>query len=224
MSWTLALSVGSGGIGAAKLGAAGSPESVGFFPDVDRAFAFSSEGETTRVPEAALLVVPSTLSNHNLKWYLGEVIIAGVPGDLVKVRTIPEVLSARYGHPVFFADASWNEITAPDGRNTEFKPTKLEELLAEQGTDATVVLAGHPAERDAFQQAIGDLDPVLIEYPDLAAQALAEPTEGTAVTSVKPEHVSGSAEPNSAVSRNKLRVAVLLVVAAVIILALSFFL
>lgn len=224
MSWTLALSVGSGGIGAAKLGAAGSPESVGFFPDVDRAFAFSSEGEATRVPEAALLVVPSTLSNHNLTWYLGEVIIAGVPGDLVKVRTIPEVLSARYGDRVFFADASWKEITAPDGRNTEFKPEQLERLLAEQETAATVVLAGHPAERESFQQAVVELDPVLIEYPDLAAQALADPTAGKVLTSGKSEHVSESAEPESAVSRNKLGIVVILVVAAVIILAISFLL
>lgn len=224
MSWTLALSVASGGIGAAKLGAAGSPESVGFFPDVDRAFAFSSEGEATRVPEAALLVVPSTLTNHNLKWYLGEIIIAGVPGGQVKVRTIPEVLSGRYGSHVFFADASWKEITAPDGRNTEFTPEQLERLLADDWADATVVLAGHPAEREAFQQAITELDPILIEYPDLAVQAVADPTAGTVLSSPKPGQVSKSTEPESVVSRTKLRVAAILVIAAVIILAISFLL
>lgn len=224
MSWTLALSVASGGIGAAKLGASGSPESVGFFPDVDRAFAFSSEGEATRVPEAALLVVPATLSDHNLKWYLGEIIIAGVPGDRVRVRTIPEVLSERYGSRVFFADASWKEITAPDGQNTKFTREQLERLLAEPEPAATVVLAGHTEEREAVAQAIEDLDPVIIEYPGLAAQALTDPTAGTVVTSLQTEQISEPVTPESAVSRTKLGVAGLLVIAAIIILAISFLL
>ncbi len=97
MTWTLALTVTPLGLGAAKIGAAGAPEITGFFPEVDRAVRLSSEGERTRSPEKAVLVVETDLKPHELKWYLGETIIAGIPGHKVQVRTDVEVLSTAEG-------------------------------------------------------------------------------------------------------------------------------
>lgn len=216
MSWTLALSVASGGIGTARLGAAGSPESIGFFPDVDRAFAFASEGEATRVPDAVLLVVPTTLSSQNLKWYMGEVVIAVVPTDKVRVRTVPEVLTSVYGGQVIFADASWKELTTTVGDSEELKVARLNEITAEC-PEATVFLAGHPGEREKFTT---EAAPVLLDYPQIATLALEDPTAGASIAQSAPEV---SVEPAPAASKSKLvSVIIVLAIAAVIILALSF--
>ncbi|MDO5513290.1 hypothetical protein [Corynebacterium sp.] len=97
MTWTLALTATPLGLGAAKLGAAGTPEITGFFPEVDRAVRLSSEGEESRSPDRAVLVIETDLKDHELKWYLGELIIAGIPGHKVQVRTDVEVLSTAQG-------------------------------------------------------------------------------------------------------------------------------
>ncbi|GAB3692978.1 hypothetical protein [Corynebacterium nasicanis] len=97
MTWTLALTATPLGLGAAKLGAAGTPEITGFFPEVDRAVRLSSEGEESRSPEKAILIVETDLKPHELKWYLGELIISGIPGHKVQVRTDVEVLSTAEG-------------------------------------------------------------------------------------------------------------------------------
>ena len=97
MTWTLALTATPLGLGAAKIGAAGTPEITGFFPEVDRAVRLSSEGEETRSPDKAVLIVETDLKSHELKWDLGELIIAGIPGHKVQVRTDVEVLSTAEG-------------------------------------------------------------------------------------------------------------------------------
>lgn len=100
MTWTLALAVSPTGNGTAKLGASGSPEITGYFPEIDRAVRFSAEGETSRVPAQTCLIIEEGLEPHALKWYLGELVIAGIPAQTVQVRSEAEVLAAAYGQPV----------------------------------------------------------------------------------------------------------------------------
>lgn len=100
MTWTLALAVSPTGSGTAKLGASGTPEITGYFPEIDRAVRFSAEGEDSRVPAQTCLIVEEGLEPHALKWYLGELVIAGIPAQTVQVRSELEVLTAAYGEPV----------------------------------------------------------------------------------------------------------------------------
>lgn len=100
MTWTLALAVSPTGNGTAKLGASGTPEITGYFPEIDRAVRFSSEGEDSRVPAHTCLIIEDGMEPHALKWYLGELVIAGIPAHTVQVRNELEVLTAAYGGPV----------------------------------------------------------------------------------------------------------------------------
>ncbi|RSZ61503.1 hypothetical protein EAH68_12610 [Corynebacterium hylobatis] len=100
MTWTLALAVSPTGNGTAKLGASGTPEITGYFPEIDRAVRFSSEGEDSRVPARTCLIIEEGLEPHALKWYLGELVIAGIPAQTVQVRSEVEVLSTAHGEPV----------------------------------------------------------------------------------------------------------------------------
>lgn len=165
MTWTLSLAVASAGVGAAKLGAADTPQLVGFFPAVDRAMAFAAKGEAARLPDSVLLLVPGSLSDHDLKWYLGEIVIAGVPADKTTVTLIPDVLADSYGAPVVLADASWKKIVTADGVVTDLAPHYLDDLPA--GT--TLVLAGHPTEREKVD-ATGP-GTVHLDFPQIAALA-----------------------------------------------------
>lgn len=100
MTWTLALAVSPTGNGTAKLGASGTPEITGYFPEIDRAVRFSSEGEDSRIPDRTCLIIEEGMEPHTLKWYLGELVIAGIPAQTVQVRSEAEVLTTAYGQPV----------------------------------------------------------------------------------------------------------------------------
>lgn len=132
MSWTLALSAASAGAGAAKLGIAGSPQIVGFFPTVDRAVAFAGRGESEKLPEAVELIVPATMDNYDLKWYLGELVITGIPADRVRVRTSQEILGDIHGEKILIADTSWKSIVTADGNAEQLAPERAGEIHAKQ--------------------------------------------------------------------------------------------
>lgn len=222
MSWILSLSVASGGVGAAKLGAAGVPEKVGFFPTADRAMAFAASGESGGKPDAVRLLVPSTLNDQDLRWYLGEIVIAGVPAEKTHVRTIPDVLAEAYGGRPLLVDASWKKIVTADGGVQDLEAERISELHAEQPPGTTVILAGHPEEREKVHAATTELAPVLLEYPQIAALNL----EQQAGAPPQPEESPGQDAPRQPAPAPRMssavRIALLLVAVVVLVLILAF--
>lgn len=163
MTWTLALTATSLGFGAAKLGAAGTPQITGFYPEVDRALRFSAEGEETRLPDKAILVVESDLQQHELKWYLGELIIAGVPGHKVQVRTDVEVLSTAEGEQATLVEypspapkknlfgtqpepvPTPVTVTFPTAGDRSYERAEVAELALEHPTSDSLVSVAEPS-------------------------------------------------------------------------------
>lgn len=222
MNWILSLSVASGGVGAAKLGAAGVPEKVGFFPTVDRAMAFAASGESGGKPDTVRLLVPGTLSDQDLRWYLGEIVIAGVPVEKTHVRTIPDVLAEAYGDRLLLVDTSWKKIVTADGGARDLEVTRISELHAEQPAGTTVILAGHPEEREKVHAAATELAPVLLEYPQIAALNLEQEGGVTPQPEASPrQDAPRQPDPTPRMS-SAVRIALLLVAVVVLVLILAF--
>lgn len=221
MSWTLALSAASAGAGAAKLGDAGSPEVVGFFPTVDRAVAFAGRGESEKHPEAVELIVPTSMSDYDLKWYLGELVITGIPAERVRVRTSLEVLGETRGEKILIADTSWKSILTAAGESEELAPERVKEIHAAQPAGTTLIVLGHPQERTETQKQLMGMDPVLLEHPQLALLALDDSGEGLELPGTS---AVGTEEATPQRSTNVGLILLVFVIVIVFILMLSFLL
>lgn len=221
MTWTLALSVASSGIGVAKIGANGSPEIVGLYPEVVRAMRFAGESESTRNPEKVVLIVPTTLSEYDLKWYLGEIAIGGAPAKDIQVRSVHEVLGKVHPGELLLADASWKSISLTSGQTANLTSTKLREYAASGGGLNSVIIAGHPQERADFETVIAELNPVLIEHPEIAVIALEHPTTDSLV-SIPEASANTLADTGSRSLPRAGKIVPLFVIGLLIILAISF--
>lgn len=221
MTWTLALSVASSGVGVAKIGAKGFPEIVGLYPEVTRAMRFAGEGESTRNPEKVVLVVPTTLSEYDLKWYLGEIAISGAPASDIQVRSVHEVLGKIHPGELLLADASWKSISLTSGQTANLTPVKLYEYAMSDKAPSSVIIAGHPQERGEFEADIVELNPVLIEHPEIAVIALEHPTTDSLV-SIPEESASVSADTGAWSMPKAGKIVPLFVIGLLIILAISF--
>ena len=198
MTWTLALTATPLGLGAAKLGAAGLPEITGFFPEIDRAVRLSSEGEENRSPDKAVLIIESDLKPHELKWYLGEPIIAGIPGHKVQVREDVEVLSTALGE-----EASL--VTYPTAA------PKKNLFGAQPDPVPTPVTVTFPT--------LGEKS---FERVDVAKLALEFPTEDSLISVAPPSDTPAKLNPERSLTGT--RFALILGIALIVVLAVVFLL
>ncbi|MDO5670913.1 MAG: hypothetical protein Q4G50_13060 [Corynebacterium sp.] len=198
MTWTLALTATPLGLGAAKLGSAGTPEITGFFPEVDRAVRLSSEGEETRSPEKAILIIESDLKPHELKWYLGELIIAGIPGHKVQVRTDVEVLSTASGE-----QASLVEYPTAAPKKNLFGPQPDPEP-----TPVTVTFPSSGEQR--------------YDRVEVAKLALEHPTAESLIQVPEPSETPREITPDRSV--NTTRMVLILAIALIVVLGVVFLL
>ncbi|NLA56962.1 MAG: hypothetical protein GX859_11870 [Corynebacterium humireducens] len=198
MTWTLALTATPLGLGTAKLGASGVIEITGFYPEIDRAVSFSSEGEETRVPDKVVLIIESDLQPHELKWYLGELVIAGIPGHKVQVRNDVEVLSTALGEQATLVTYP----TAAPKKNL-FGP--------QPDPKPTPVTVSFPT--------LGERS---YERVDVAKLALEFPTEDSLVTMPPPSDTPVELNPERNI--NTTRMVLILVLALIVVLAVVFLL
>lgn len=221
MTWTLALAVTSSGIGAAKIGADDVPENTGYYPpEVERALAFSAEGESARVPEKTVLVVEVDIPPHQLRWFLGEMVIAGIPTRTVQVRSDTEVLATAYGGPVLLVDADREAMVPPAGAGGEpLHAGRAGEIVGDTG--ARVVVVGHEEVRGKVLTAFHDLDPVELDRVDVARLALENPTTESLLTI--PPREEDAVEPADRRNMSVVGFMSVLAVALAVILAISFF-
>lgn len=220
MTWTLALAVTPSGIGAAKIGADDVPETTGYFPEMDRAVRFSAGGESTNSPEKTVLVVEAGIQPQQLRWFLGELIIGGVPAETVQVRNDVEVLTAAFDGPVLLVDADNETMVLPSGTGGEpLHAGRAGEIVADTG--AQLLLVGHEDVRGKMLAAFRDLGPVELDRPGVARLALENPVTGSLVSldpAQDPVEVA-----SRATNRSVAGYATIIVVALAVILALSFF-
>ena len=198
MTWTLALTATPLGLGAAKIGAAGTPEITGFFPEVDRAVRLSSEGEENRAPDKAVLIVETDLKPHELKWYLGELIIAGIPGHKVQVRTDVEVLSTAAGEQASLVEYP----TAAPKKNL---------FGAQPDPEPTPVTVTFPTMGEQTYERV-----------DVAKLALEHPTTESLITVPEPSESPQELTPDRNV--NGIRMVLILAIALVVVLGVVFLL
>lgn len=220
MTWTLALAVTPSGIGAAKTGAGSIPATTGYFPELDRAVGYSAGGESTRHPQKTVLVVEAGIPAQQLKWFLGELIIAGIPTDTVQVRSDLEVLATAFDSPVLLIDADRETMVPPSGTGGEpLHAGRAGEIVADTG--AKVLLVGHEDVRGTVLAAFRDLDPIVLDRSDVARLALENPVPGSLV-SLDPGQDPVEAA-SRATNRSVANYMMILVAALAVILALSFF-
>ncbi|QGU03964.1 hypothetical protein [Corynebacterium comes] len=219
MTWTLALAVTPSGIGAAKTGTSSVPETTGYFPELDRAVGFSAGGESTPTPEKTVLVVEVGIPSQQLKWFLGELIIAGIPTGTIQVRSDVEVLTTAFGGPVLLVDADRETMVPPSGTGGEpLHAGRAGEIVEDTGTK--VLLVGHEDVRGRTLTAFRDLDPVVLDRSDVARLALENPTTGS-LLSLDPAK-DPVAVASRATNRSVTGYMTILVVALAVVLALSF--
>ena len=196
MTWTLALTATPLGLGAAKLGAAGTPEITGFYPEVDRAVRLSQDGEESRAPDKAVLVVETDLQPHELKWYLGELIVAGIPGHKVQVRTDVEVLSTAMGEQAelvsYPTEAPKRNFFGPQPDPVPTPVTVTFPTLGERSFDRT----------------------------EVSRLALEHPTEDSLITVPEPSETPRELTPDR--SSSSTRMVIILAVALLVVLAVVF--
>lgn len=198
MTWTLALTATPLGLGTAKLGASGVIEITGFYPEIDRAVSFSSEGEETRLPDKAVLIIESDLQPHELKWYMGELIIAGIPGHKVQVRNDVEVLSTALGEQATLVTYP----TAAPKKNL-FGP--------QPDPKPTPVTVSFPT--------LGEKS---FERVDVAKLALEFPTEDSLISVAPPSDTPAKLNPERSLTGT--RFALILGIALIVVLAVVFLL
>ncbi|GAB2499879.1 hypothetical protein CATRI_03210 [Corynebacterium atrinae] len=219
MTWTLALAATPTGIGAAKLGAAGSPHILGFFPEIDRAMRAAAQGEESKLPGHTVLISEVGIPPYELKWYLGELVIEKIPARDVQVRSDIEVLSTAYGAPVLLIDADRDIMVPPPATRGEPIHVGRASEIMEADPAIRPVLIGHPDTRGGVVEAFAELSPEVIDRQELARLALFHPTTESIVTI--PESAS-EAEPTETKDRKTLNLVLILVVAAAIVLGVSF--
>lgn len=219
MTWTLALAATPTGIGAAKLGATGTPTSVGFFSDIDRAVRAAAQGESSKLPGHTVLITEVGIPSYELKWYLGELVIEKIPAREVQVRTDIEVLSTAYGSAVMLIDVDRDIMVPPPATGGEPIHFGRASEIVDADPAVRPILIGHPDTRGGVVDAFADLAPEVIDRQDLARLALLHPTTESIVTI--PESTP-EVEPTDTKDRNTRNLVLILVVAAAIILGVSF--
>ncbi|WIM72919.1 hypothetical protein QP028_03730 [Corynebacterium suedekumii] len=113
MTWTLALTATASGIGAAVDTPDAEPRTVGYFPDVARAVRFAADEAGSRTPDRAVMIIPAGITEYDLKWFLGELVIAGIPAQQVQVRADYEILTTATDSRVLLIDADRGILVTP---------------------------------------------------------------------------------------------------------------
>jgi len=186
MTWTLALTATASGIGAAVDTPDAEPRTVGYFPDVARAVRFAADEAGSRTPDRAVMIIPAGITEYDLKWFLGELVIAGIPAQQVQVRADYEILTTATDSRVLLIDADRGILVTPSGREPAVPP-RVVELAAGSGEGpATVVLTGHPAEREKLQPDYAELTPTILDWPQIALLALEHPSDLSLISPPEP--------------------------------------
>ena len=181
MTWSLGLSVGPGGVGAALGVDGGEARLIGVYQDIGAAVR-ATQGEQGSAPERVVLVHPSGVTVRDLRSEVGDLASAGVPDDDAQLRTDVEVLSAVTGHRVLLIDADRDLISGHPGKTEPFAADRLAALVAEHPHETAVALTGHPETRDRYHAVARDYAPMIVERPALAALALQVPATSALVT------------------------------------------
>ncbi|RNE48715.1 hypothetical protein [Corynebacterium alimapuense] len=176
MTWSLGLAAIPSGVGAAVITPEEkTPRTIGFFQDVDRALRFCAPSKTEKVPESAVLVLHSGITDYDRKWYVGELIIAGIPVGAIHQRLEIEVFQSAFGENILQIDADHEKITTTSGSVEPFDAERVRALLAELPETTKLIVVGHEETRDGVIEALEDYEPMLLDRPEVAALALQYP-------------------------------------------------
>ncbi|WIM69109.1 hypothetical protein [Corynebacterium suedekumii] len=225
MTWTLALTATANGVGAAVDTPDAAPRTVGYFPDVARAVRFAADEGGSRTPSRAVMIIPAGITEYDLKWFLGELVIAGIPAQQVQVRADYEILTTATDSRILLIDADRDIMVTPSGREPA-APSRATELAAESPT--TVVLTGHPEEREKLDPEYDSLTPTILDWPQIALLALEHPSDLSLISPPEPgaeqpeEAAASTATPTApAATRSTSTILLILLIAVAVVVAVA---